>query len=132
MRLASSSRRVKVAANFMTARTTLPPLTTEPIPLKCDAEGVIRVAETRVRLDTVVFAFKAGATAEEIVQQYPSLTLSDVYAVLTYYLRHQAEVDAYLAGREAEAARCRAENQSRFPSQGIRERLLARRTLPAA
>ena len=34
-------------------------------------------------------AFKEGLTAEEIVQQYPSLTLADAYAAITYYLRHR-------------------------------------------
>jgi hypothetical protein len=48
---------------------------TEPIPLEADADGVVRVGGTRVTLDTVVAAFKDGATAEEIVYQYPSLSL---------------------------------------------------------
>lgn len=42
-------------------------------PLVADEDGVIRVAGTRVQLETIVLAFDAGATAEEIVQQYPSL-----------------------------------------------------------
>lgn len=48
----------------------------QPIPLRSDADGVIRVAGTRVTLDTVAYAFKHGATAEEIVQQYPTLPFS--------------------------------------------------------
>ena len=47
--------------------------TTEVIPLTVDAHGVLRVGNTRVTLDTVLAAFADGATAEEIVQQYPSL-----------------------------------------------------------
>ena len=111
----------------MTNQATLAPHATEHVPLKCDADGVMRVGGTRVRLDTVVFAFNAGATAEEIVQQYPSLMLADVYAVLTYYLRHRSEVDGYVAARQAEAAKSRVDNEARFPAQDIRERLLARR-----
>src|SRR5215470_8610969 len=53
--------------------------TTEIIPLTVDAHGVLRVGNTRVTLDTVIAAFADGATAEEIVQQYPSLHLADVY-----------------------------------------------------
>jgi uncharacterized protein (DUF433 family) len=45
-----------------------------------------------VTLDTIVAAFDAGATAEEIAQQYSSISLADVYSVITYYLRHQTEV----------------------------------------
>jgi uncharacterized protein (DUF433 family) len=100
----------------------------ERVPLHTDASGVIRVAGTRVTLDTIVDSFETGATAEEIAQQYPSISLVDVYSVLTYYLRHKPDVDAYLATRDALAERVRKEVERRFPSAGIRERLLARRT----
>lgn len=100
----------------------------EPVPLKTDADGVARVGLTRVTLDTVVAAFDEGATAEEIVHQYPSLHLADVYAVIAYYLQHRPEIDDYLRLRQEQAARVRQENQSRFDPEGIRDRLLARRT----
>ncbi|HYV38047.1 MAG TPA: DUF433 domain-containing protein, partial [Gemmataceae bacterium] len=64
--------------------TTSPPI--ETIPLLLDSDGVLRVSETRVTLDTIVGAFTEGATAEEIAQQYPSVPLADVYAVIGYYL----------------------------------------------
>ncbi len=99
----------------------------ERIPIQTDADGVIRVGGTRVTLDTVVAAFDAGATAEEIVQQYPSVTLADVYSVIGYYLRHQPEVRAYLTERQKEAAQVREENERRFDPAGVRGRLLARR-----
>lgn len=99
----------------------------ERVPIHTDTDGVVRVARTRVTLDTIVGAFEAGATAEEIAQQYPSVPLADVYSVITYYLRHKPEVDAYLSDRKAQAERVREEVERRFPSAGIRERLLARR-----
>lgn len=99
----------------------------DPVPLIADANGVIRVGKTRVTLDTVVTAFLDGATAEEIVEQYPSLLLSDVYSVIGYYLRHKIEVDAYLSERQARADEVRQEAEKRFNPIGIRERLLARR-----
>jgi uncharacterized protein (DUF433 family) len=64
-------------------------LTDQP-PLSADADGVIRVNQTRVTLETVVMAFLEGATAEEFVQQYPSLSLAATYATIAYYLNHQA------------------------------------------
>jgi uncharacterized protein (DUF433 family) len=97
------------------------------IPIETDADGVIRVAGTRVTLDTLVAAFNEGATAEEIVQQYPSLELGDVYAVIGYYLHNRAEVEQYLERRREEASLVRRENESRFDPEGIRDRLLARR-----
>jgi uncharacterized protein (DUF433 family) len=99
----------------------------QPIPLRSDADGAIRVAGTRVTLDTIAYAFEHGATAEEIVQQYPILPLAEVYSVLGYVLHHQAEVAAYLAGRAEDRSAVREENERRFDPQGIRARLLARR-----
>lgn len=101
-------------------------ITQQPIPLKMDAEGIVRVGGTRVPLDTVIAVFGRGATAEEIVQQFPSLELADVYAAIEYYLRNKAEVAAYLEQRKKQAHRVRKENEARFEMQGIRERLLAR------
>ena len=100
----------------------------EPVPLAIDADGVVRVGGTRVMLDTVVAAFEEGATAEDIVSQYQPLDLADVYAVLSYYLRHRSEVEAYLRERQQQAQLVREQNQARFDQRGIRERLLARRT----
>jgi uncharacterized protein (DUF433 family) len=97
------------------------------LPLVSDSDGVVRVGGTRVTLETVVAAFHEGATAEEIVQQYPSLKLADVYQVIGYYLRRTSEVEAYLQRRQAEAEIVRQENEARFDPQGVRDRLLARR-----
>ena len=82
---------------------------------------------TRVPLGTVVTQFKQGATAEEIVVQFDSLNLADVYAVIAFYLRHQNEVEAYLQERERISEQVRAEVERRFPSKGLRDRLLSRR-----
>ncbi|MCX7855926.1 MAG: DUF433 domain-containing protein [Anaerolineae bacterium] len=103
------------------------PITVTVVPLQKDADGVIRIGNTRVTLDTVIAAFLEGATAEEIAQQYPSLALADVYAVISYYLQNQTEVEAYLQQRREEAQRVRQENEARFDPTGIRARLLTRR-----
>ncbi|MCL4298170.1 MAG: DUF433 domain-containing protein [Anaerolineae bacterium] len=98
-----------------------------PIPLKTNADGVVRVDDSRVTLDTVIAAFTEGATAEEIVAQYPTLSLADVYAVISYYLQQRTEVDAYLNQRQQMAAEVRQRNEAWFDPEGIRDRLLARR-----
>ena len=97
------------------------------LPLTLKKDGVARVSGTRVTLDTVVRAFTRGATAEEIAQQYPSVLLPDVYAVISYYLQNREEVEKYLEKRRKHAQAVRRENQKRFDQQDIRERLLARR-----
>jgi len=100
----------------------------EPVPLVLDADGVARIGGTRVTLDTLVGAFEEGATAEEIAHQYPSLKLADVYSVIGYYLRRRQDVDTYLRERQRQAGTIRAQNESRFDPQGVRARLMARRT----
>jgi uncharacterized protein (DUF433 family) len=97
------------------------------VPLEADADGVLRVGNTRVTLDTVIASFVDGATAEEIAQQYPPVPLADVYSVVGYYLRHTAEINAYLQQRQAQREAVRQQNETRFDPQGVRDRLLARR-----
>ena len=65
-------------------------------------EGVYRVAGTRVSLDSIVYAFLDGHTAESIQQSFPVLTLEQVYGAITYYLAHREAIEAYL--REQAAA----------------------------
>lgn len=98
-----------------------------PLPLAVNADGVVLVGGTRVTLDTVVFYFNRGATAEEICLAYPSLRLADVYATIAYYLQHQEDVEAYLQQRQVLAREVRRQNEAKFNPQGIRERLLSRR-----
>lgn len=102
-------------------------ISAEPIQLQSDEEGVIRIGKTRVTLDTVIEAFLQGATAEEIVQQYPTLDLADVYQVIGHYLRQPHEIDTYLTQRRSESNIVKKANEARFDPQGVRDRLLARK-----
>lgn len=99
----------------------------ELAPLETNGDGVVRVGKTRVTLDTVVAVFKQGTT-EEIVYRYPSLKLADVYAAIAFYLNHQQEVEAYLQQRQQQSQEVRRMNQVKFDPQGLRDRLLARKT----
>lgn len=96
-------------------------------PLVYDKNGVVKVGRTRVTLDTIVKAFIRGATAEEIAQQYPSVSLADIYATISYYLQNRKEVDTYLDKRKKQAQAIKRENEKRLDPHGIRERLLARK-----
>src|SRR6266496_2799795 len=100
--------------------------TTEPIPVVAGPDGVMRVRGTRVTIDTILAAFSEGATAEEIVQQYPSVSLADVYQVIGYYLRHSSELDNYLERRRQVIGEIKKMNESKWSPDGIRDRLLAR------
>ena len=60
-------------------------------------EGAYRVGYTRVSLDSLVYLFREGMSAESMVESYPALTLEQVHGALAFYLANQKEVDAYLA-----------------------------------
>jgi uncharacterized protein (DUF433 family) len=57
----------------------------------------IRIKGHRIAIDNVLEFYNQGVPAEEIVKtHYPTLTLEEVYATLTYYLHNREVVDAYL------------------------------------
>jgi uncharacterized protein (DUF433 family) len=87
----------------------------DPVPLYAEANH-LRVGKTQILLDAVVAAYKLGATAEEIVWQFPSLVLADVYAVISYYLRHETEIEAYLTRRPLGSTEMNREIDSEQPS----------------
>jgi uncharacterized protein (DUF433 family) len=101
-------------------------ITSRPVPLTVNADGNVLISGTRVPLYAVILAFQQGQTAEQIAEDFPSLHLADIYAVISYYLHHKAEVDAYMQSYEKEAAEIRKINEQRFPSTGLRDRLLAK------
>lgn len=102
---------------------------TNPLPLKKDPSGVIRISGTRITLETILSAFNSGSTCEEIIYQYPVLNLADIYEVISYYLRNREAVDIYLEERNNEETLVRHKIETQFKPDGIRERLLKRRTV---
>lgn len=54
------------------------------------------ITGTRVSLDSIVYAFLSGQTAESIAQSFPLLRLEQVYGAIAYYLAHREEIDTYL------------------------------------
>ncbi len=101
-------------------------ISADPIPLSESEDGVLRVAGTRIPLERIVRAFMAGATPEQIVQDYDVLQIKDVYTIIAWYLHHRVEVDSYLANVDQEGVTQRGENERLFDPTGIRNRLIAR------
>lgn len=91
-----------------------------------DETAAIRVDQTRVTLDAVVFAFDEGASPEEIVSRFPDLTLTAVYSAIAFYLQNRSDVDAFLSQRESQAAELREEVEATPGHAEFRTRLLAR------
>ena len=65
-------------------------------------DGGYWVAGTRVSLDSIVYAFLGGQTAESIAQAFPMLTLEHVYGAIAFYLANRPDIDAYLAQAKAD------------------------------
>lgn len=104
----------------------LRPFHADPVPLRVEEGGVIRIGRSRITLDLIVEQYENGMTPEDMVRAYDTLVLADVHAAIADYLRHRDEVRAYVERREDEAAALRAKIEAERP-RITREELLARR-----
>lgn len=55
------------------------------------------IRNTRIPVWTLVSLRQQGATEQEILRNYPSLTIEDLTAVWGYYYNHQSEIDRIIA-----------------------------------
>lgn len=78
-------------------------LHSDPVPLRVDDTGAIRVGESRVTLDVLLQYWRMGMKPEEIARGLDTVCLADIHGALAYYLRHQTEIDQYLRQREEQA-----------------------------
>ncbi|HTU21595.1 MAG TPA: DUF433 domain-containing protein [Gemmataceae bacterium] len=101
-------------------------LQADPLPLRADEHGSIRIGNTRVLLELVIHAYQAGLSAEQIAERFDTLELADIHAVLAYYLRHRSQVEDYMQRREAEAEEIQQRIETELPRRLTREELLAR------
>jgi uncharacterized protein (DUF433 family) len=95
-------------------------------PLHSDPFGVVRVAGTRLTLDTLLSVYNRGATVEDLHEGFPFIELSDLHAVVAYYLRHRQQVDEYLKSNQETAELRRQAAEPDFPPV-LKARLLASR-----
>ncbi len=70
------------------------------VPLTRWEDGTIRINGSRVTLDVIIHQFKLGATAEQIQDSFPSISLHDIYGAIFYYLDQTEAVETYLSQRE--------------------------------
>lgn len=97
-------------------------------------QGSLRIAGTRVSLDSVIYAFLEGATPEEICQDFSALSLAQVYATIAFYLHNREQVDAYLQEERRASENLRRELKARHRDflKDLRQRLIAGRQPPAS
>ena len=100
---------------------------TAVVPLREEPPGVLRVGKSRVLLELALRAFKAGATPEAIVQSFDTLSLADVYAVVSRYLAAPGPFEEYLRTRDEVASEVRRKiEESQGPQGNFRATLVAR------
>lgn len=97
------------------------------VPLFMDATGTIRLSRTRVTLDTIIGSFLAGESPEELADNFPTVPRADIYAVISAYYRHQAELDEPLERRRTAAEEFRSMIEADPSYQAMRVRILARK-----
>lgn len=96
-------------------------------PLVQEEDGTIHVIGSRITLDTLVGNYKKGATAEQIQDSFPSLSLKDIHATIAYYFEHKTEVENYLKQRYEEADALRIKIESELDAESFRAKMRERR-----
>jgi len=83
------------------------------------APNDVRIKGTRVGIETILYDYiYKSLSPEDIAAQYPSLTLEQVHATITYYLHNKAKVTAYLSNW-LEGVDRKWNEQNRNPSPAI-------------
>jgi uncharacterized protein (DUF433 family) len=101
---------------------------TQTVPLYQDEYGAVRVIGSRVTLDSIVNNFKRGATAEQIQDSFPSLSLREIYGAIYYYLEPLEDVEAYLQARQRQAHELREQIESQPHHSEFKQKIRQRRS----
>jgi uncharacterized protein (DUF433 family) len=70
--------------------------------------GRLRVEGTRITVNQIVTCYKHGYSPEEIADQYPNLSLAQVYTALAYYHANKESVEHDLDAEREEAEQLEA------------------------
>jgi uncharacterized protein (DUF433 family) len=79
--------------------------------------GKPRVAGTRIRVQDIVLWTEQGMSPDEIVTDYPQLSLADVHAALAYYFDHREQIERHIQEGDALVERMKAD-----PSLRVRQK----------
>ena len=73
--------------------------------------GRLRFDGARITVNQIVVWYKRGYSPEEIADQYPQLTLAQVYTALAYYHANREEIEADLEAERIEADQLEQEHR---------------------
>lgn len=95
-----------------------------------ERDGALFVSGSRVSLASIVFEFREGASPESILQNFPTLSLPQVYGAIAFFLNHPDQTEAYL--QRLGSAWADLERSAEPPSADLQQRIdAARRRLLA-
>jgi len=90
------------------------------------APNDIRLKGTRIGIETILHDYiHRSQSPEAIAARYPSLTLEQVYATITYYLHNRKMIEGYLVDWLAYGRRMREEQERNPLPVVVRLRALA-------
>ena len=70
-----------------------------------EQDGALRVKGTRVGIEPIVAGYQGGESPEKIGQEFPTVTLAQVYGAIAYYLENQRLIDEWMAKTQCELER---------------------------
>ncbi len=85
-----------------------------------------RTVGSRVSRYSVIYAFKQGASAEEIALRFSTLDLKQIYSVINAYLQNPKEFEDYFNEQLKQQDEQQRQIENRFSPVGIRQRLIER------
>ena len=62
----------------------------------------MRIDGSRITVHRIATLYKQGQSAEDIIQTYPHLNLSQIYAALAFFHANREEIEAELAAADRE------------------------------
>jgi uncharacterized protein (DUF433 family) len=77
------------------------------------AEGGWRIADSRVSLDSVICGYYEGKSPESIAEEFPSLSVEQIYGAIAFYLRNRGNIDEYLAQQDEKWKELAAQSELR-------------------
>jgi len=90
-----------------------------------DPDGYIHLTDHRIGLQDVVYFYNEGFSPAALCERFPSLTLPLIQKVLSFYVENRVEVDAYIAGCQAEIERQRVATPPAMTVAELRRRMAA-------
>ena len=93
-------------------------------------DGGYWVAGTRVSLDSIVYDFLDGMSPDSIAENFPVLTLEEVYGAIVFYLANREEVDAYLRETDAQFESFQNRLRTEYPRLNKKLEELQRQSQP--